>query len=72
MSTATKRNEALRGKDEAALTDELTGLYREGFALRMQRGSGQDVKPHDFKRVRRDIARIKTFLNDKKRANGPA
>lgn len=72
MSAATKRNEALRGKDEAALTDELTGLYREGFALRMQRGSGQDVKPHDFKRVRRDIARIKTFLNDKKRANGPA
>ena len=64
-----KRIKELRQKDEAGLTEELTGLYREGFALRMQRGSGQDVKPHDFKRVRRDIARIKTLMNEKKRAS---
>ena len=69
MSASTKRVEELRGKDDAALAEELTGLYREGFALRMQRGSGQDVKPHDFKRVRRDIARIKTLMNEKKRAS---
>ena len=64
-----KRTKELREKDDAALAEELTGLYREGFALRMQRGSGQDVKPHDFKRVRRDIARIKTLMNEKRRAS---
>ena len=72
MSAAANRTKALRDKDDAGLAEELTGLYREGFALRMQRGSGQDVKPHDFKRVRRDIARIKTIMNEKKRASGAA
>ena len=69
MSASAERTKTLRDKDDAALAEELTGLYREGFALRMQRGSGQDVKPHDFKRVRRDIARIKTIMNEKKRAS---
>ena len=44
---------------------ELSSLYREQFNLRMQQGSGQDVKPHDHKRVRREIARIKTIMNEK-------
>lgn len=54
----------LRGKSGAELETELSGLYREQFNLRMQRGSGQEVKPHDFKRVRREIARIKTIMNE--------
>jgi large subunit ribosomal protein L29 len=31
----------------------------------MQRGTGQLVKPHDLRRVRRDIARVRTILNEK-------
>ena len=56
--------EDIRAKSGAELETELTGLYREQFNLRMQRGSGQEVKPHDFKRVRRQIARIKTIMNE--------
>lgn len=55
----------LRAKSDQELDTELNGLYREQFNLRMQRGSGQDVKPHDFRRVRRQIARIKTLLREK-------
>lgn len=54
----------LRDKDQAALEKELNALLKEQFNLRMQRGSGQIVKPHDFSRVRRDIARIRTIMTE--------
>ncbi|MBX2825718.1 MAG: 50S ribosomal protein L29 [Gammaproteobacteria bacterium] len=56
----------LRSKDTAGLEKELDALLKEQFNLRMQRGSGQVVKPHDFTRVRRDIARIRTVLTETK------
>jgi len=55
----------LSAKSVEELNTELSGLFREQFNLRMQRGSGQDVKPHNFKRVRREIARIKTIIHQK-------
>ena len=55
----------IREKNETELRDELSGLLREQFNLRMQRGIGQLATPHDLRRVRRDIARIKTVLNEK-------
>ncbi len=58
----------LNAKSVEELSTELSGLFREQFNLRMQRGSGQDVKPHSFKRVRREIARIKTIINQKQSA----
>jgi len=58
----------LRVKDESELRKELTGLLQEQFNLRMQRGTGQLNAPQDLRRVRRDIARVKTVLNEKKRA----
>jgi len=60
----TKREDALktlRGKDAAALTAELIKLRREQFSLRMQSASGQTVKPSEFGRVRKHIARVKTL-----------
>lgn len=56
----------LREKDADALQTELEALLREQFNLRMQAGSGQDVKPHNYTRVRRDIARVKTVLSEKR------
>ncbi len=56
----------LRQKNEAELREELSGLLREQFNLRMQRGIGQLATPHDLRRVRRDIARVRTVLNEKK------
>ena len=55
----------LRQKNEAELREELSGLLREQFNLRMQRGIGQLATPHELRRVRRDIARVKTVLNEK-------
>ena len=57
----------LRAKNETDLREELSGLLREQFNLRMQRGIGQLATPHDLRRVRRDIARVKTFLNEKQK-----
>jgi large subunit ribosomal protein L29 len=57
----------LRAKNESELRTELSGLLREQFSLRMQRGTGQLPTPHDLRRVRKDIARIKMVLNEKKR-----
>ena len=59
----------MREKKEVELREELTGLLREQFNLRMQRGIGQLATPHDIRRVRRDIARIKTVLNEKKKGS---
>lgn len=52
----------LRGKAAKDLNEELLKLRREQFSLRMQRATGQTVKPNDFGRVRKDIARVKTVL----------
>ncbi len=58
-----KANE-LRKKSADDLQKELTGLLEEQFKLRMQQGAGQLQRPSDVKRVRRDIARVKTVLNE--------
>jgi ribosomal protein L29 len=59
-----KANE-LRQKGVEDLNQELLGLLREQFNLRMQKGTGQLSQPHRVKAVRRDIARIKTILEQK-------
>ncbi len=58
----------LRAKSGQDLTVELLKLRREQFALRMQRATGQGVKPDQFGKVRRSIARIKTVMRDATRA----
>ncbi len=55
----------LRGKAAKDLNEELLKLRREQFSLRMQRATGQAIKPNDFGRVRKDIARLKTVLAEK-------
>ena len=55
----------LRDKSVEDLNNELLALMREQFNLRMQNGSGQLTRPHQMKEVRRNIARVKTVLNEK-------
>lgn len=57
----------LRNKKQSELREELSGLLKEQFNLRMQRGTGQLSTPHELRRVRRDIARINTVLKEKAR-----
>ena len=47
------------------LNTELLNLLREQFNLRMQAASGQLQQSHLLKQVRRDVARVKTLLNEK-------
>jgi large subunit ribosomal protein L29 len=55
----------LRGKSEKELRDELLALRREQFNLRMQKGVNPDaVRSDQITRVRRDIARVKTVMNE--------
>ena len=50
--------------DRSELKSELLELRREQFNLRMQRGTGQLANPSRFKLVRRQIARVKTRINE--------
>ena len=56
----------LRVETAESLQQQLEGLLREQFNLRMQRGVGQLTRPSQMKAVRRDIARIKTVMAEQK------
>jgi large subunit ribosomal protein L29 len=61
------KGQEMREKNKIELNEELTGLFKEQFNLRMQRGSGQSPRPDQFSKVRKNIARVKTVLNEKQR-----
>ena len=59
----------LRAKTEQELRQELLELRREQFNLRMQRGINPDaVRNNKIAEVRKDIARVKTVINETRRA----
>lgn len=62
----------LRSKNEAELQTELSELLMEQFNLRMQKGMGQLTGMHQLRRVRRDIARVRTILREKEKAGSAA
>ncbi|QGZ40812.1 large subunit ribosomal protein L29 [Pseudoduganella flava] len=55
----------LRGKDQAGLQKELNDLLKAQFGLRMQAATQQLSNNSQLKKVRRDIARVKTVMNTK-------
>jgi large subunit ribosomal protein L29 len=59
----------IRDKSQAELRTELLRLRKEQFNARMQAASGQLMQSHFAKALRRDIARVKTVLREK-RDNG--
>lgn len=54
-----------RKKSIEELNKELNSLLKEQFNLRVQKGLGETPRLHGFKIMRRNIARIKTILNEK-------
>ncbi len=54
----------LRQKTKVELNALLLEKGQEQFNLRMQKGTGQLSRPDQVKKVRRDIARIHTILNE--------
>jgi len=55
----------MKTKSEVELRDELKNLLQEQFNLRMQKGMGQMTNVNELRRVRRDIARVKTIMTQK-------
>lgn len=60
----------LRSKSVKELEDELVELRREQFNLRMQSATGQLAQNHEHRRVRKDIARVKTVMTELTRQEG--
>lgn len=56
----------LRTKDMQELKKELKELLRAQFSLRMQLSTQQTNKTHEIRRVRRDIARVRTVMQQTK------
>ena len=61
----TERKKDLRDKSPDELKTELSALLKEQFGLRMQKATQQLTNSSNIMRVRRDIARVKTLLNQK-------
>ena len=57
----------LRAKDVAALEKEVSELLKAHFGLRMQKATQQLTNTSQMNRTRRDIARAKTILTQKKK-----
>ena len=60
-----ERKRDLRDKSPDELRTELGALLKEQFGLRMQKATRQLTNSSKIVRVRRDIARVKTLLNQK-------
>ncbi|MEM7543660.1 MAG: 50S ribosomal protein L29 [Pseudomonadota bacterium] len=58
--------EEIRAKSDTELDELLIELRRKQFDQRMQRSSGQPARSHEVTGARRDIARIKTVLNERR------
>ena len=58
----------LRAKDIAALEKEVADLLKAHFGLRMQKATQQLTNHSQLGNVKRDVARVKTIIAEKKRA----
>jgi len=61
---------ALREKTTEELLKDERDLQTQLFKLRFQQSAGQAENPHRIRGVRRDLARVKTVLNQKRRPAG--
>ena len=55
----------LRGRSQGELREELASLLRAQFSLRMQKATQQLSNTSQLRKVRRDIARVRTVLAQK-------
>jgi large subunit ribosomal protein L29 len=62
------KNDELRAKSADDLMKELLELRRAQFSLRMQIATQSLTKHSEIERVRRQIARVHTFMNQQKAA----
>jgi large subunit ribosomal protein L29 len=63
--TKAVKADELRGKTPDQLRDSLVSLKKEAFNLRFQQATGQLENTARMNAIRKDVARIKTVLNQK-------
>lgn len=56
----------LRAKTEEELGSLLVDLSKEQFGYRMQQSVGQLAQTHLLKKIQKEIAQVKTVLNEKR------
>ena len=59
------KSKDIQTKDLSALNSELTELLKTSFKLRIQKGTQQLQNTSQLGKVKRDIARVKTFITQK-------
>jgi len=59
------KNSELNEKNVAELQEERLSLLKAQFGLRMQHATQQLAKTSELRKVRRDIARVRTVLRQK-------
>ena len=59
------KSSEMRAKDKAQLDQELQELLKAQFSLRMQKATQQLTNSSQIRKVRRDIARVRTILREK-------
>jgi len=59
----------LRGKSKEELGQELQSLLKAQFSMRMQKATQQLTNTSQLRKVRRDIARVRTLLAEKARVS---
>ena len=62
----------LRKKSQDELQQELASLLKAQFSLRMQKATQQLTNTSQLGKVRRDIARVRTLLNQQAKGQGKA
>ncbi len=70
--TKVKKSEDLKGKTADELKKALLDARQEQMNLRFQRSGGQLEKTSEIRKTRRNIARIKTFINMKQTGKAAA
>jgi large subunit ribosomal protein L29 len=63
----TMKASELRTKDAGALEKEVSELLTKHFKLRMQKATQQLSNHSELRKTRRDVARAKTVLTQKKK-----
>jgi large subunit ribosomal protein L29 len=58
----------IRDLAPAEITTKLREVREQLLQLRMRRQTGQVEKTHELRTLRKDVARLETILNEKKRA----
>lgn len=58
----------IRNLSDSEIQTKLEEVYEELFNLRFQKTIGQVKDPNRFTVLKRDIARMKSILNERKRA----